>query len=147
MMVGFKRFLIQVIRALLRLILDVDDVLTLWISKLFKTEYVMVGSCKQRGVCCENIGVGLTPSLWRFERVRQLISRWYCFVYNFSEVGRNPDQRTLIFRCHYLKDRLCSVYKTRPFFCRNYPRPRFFGKPTVLPGCGYSYRKRMDGLP
>jgi hypothetical protein len=135
---------LALLRAVLRLILDLDDVLTLAFSRLLKTEYEMKGSCKQRGVCCENIGVGLTPLLWNWPKLRYTIGKWYCFVYNFSLVGENEDKRVLVFRCHYLKNKLCSVYNTRPFLCRNYPKPRFFGKPTVLPGCGFYYRKRKD---
>lgn len=129
------------VRFFLRALCDIDGYLTWATSKLFRPQYKITGQCKKRGVCCRNIAVMVSPSLWRFPWIRRWLRRWYGFVYRFELVAENETHHVLIFSCRYLKANQCSIYRFRPVICRRYPQPRYFGQPTFLPGCGYISQK------
>ncbi len=138
------RLLLEPLRWLLILIRDADGGLT-WLSTFFlPTQYQKAGTCKRRGVCCKNIAVHLSPSFWRYPVLRRLAICWYEFVYGFFYMGELEADRMIMFSCSYLdSDNRCRIYWRRPYICRRYPQPRFFGQPTVLPGCGYSFKLRI----
>jgi len=62
---------------------------------------------------------------------------WYRWVYHFTATREDRASQVVVFSCGYLKGDVCGIYRWRPVMCRRYPQPRYFGKPTFLPGCGY----------
>ena len=129
--------LLYLIRAIFRLIRDIDSLFTWFSYLLFKPRYNLSGQCKKRGLCCENIGIQLSPSVFRHKWIKNLVKHWYTFVYNFSFKGEVPSDCILLFKCNYLKKKVCSIYWKRPYICRRYPHQSLFLKPKFLPGCGY----------
>ncbi len=133
------------LRFLLRLLRDIDDLFSELAAKLFKTQYELSGSCKKRGICCQNIAVYLSPAFWKYPALKYLARRWYEFIYSFELKAERPDYDVLIFTCNYLQnDGKCSIYAQRPLICRKYPAPRYFGQPELLPGCGYQLELRKQ---
>lgn len=138
------RVLALVLRFFLRLIRDIDGFLT-WITRLpFPSAYEIKGECQKRGVCCRHIAVGFAKRTWQYPSIRRLAIWWYEFVYNFVLIGEDSKNMVLIFRCNYLKNNQCSIYRRRPYICRHYPRTDFFHKPAFLPGCGYYAVKKGE---
>ena len=125
-----------VLRTCLRFIRDLDGFFTWLIQPFTRQHYRVEGACKKRGICCQNIAIGLSPKL---RRVQDWVIRYYEFVYNFSFITNLEQEQVLLFKCNYLKNKGCSIHWKRPFICRHYPNGRFFRPPGVLPGCGYSY--------
>ena len=131
------------LRMLLRIPADIDGYLSWAASKILRSEYQVTGSCQRRGVCCRNLAVHLSPAFWRWPFLRQLFKIWYRAVYRFREKQEDTEAQVVVFSCDYLRGDSCSIYRWRPVMCRRYPQPRYFGKPTFLPGCGYqATRKR-----
>ncbi len=132
-------------RFVLRLIRDIDDLFSEFAARFFKTQYIVSGSCKKRGICCKNIAVYLSPAFWKYPILKSIAIFWYQFVYSFELKSERPDYDVLIFSCHYLKKNgQCGIYSRRPLICRKYPAPRYFGQPEVLPGCGYQLELRKS---
>jgi hypothetical protein len=130
------------LRWILRAIRDIDGRLSTFAGKLFPTEYEIVGACKKRGVCCHQIAIYLSNGFWKLPLLRRMTRRYYEFVYNFSMIREENDLKVQVFRCNYVQpDGTCGIYHSRPHICRNYPQARYFGKPTFLPGCGYSTQR------
>lgn len=131
--------LLRGLRWVLRQIRDIDGCLSTFASKLFPTEYKITGTCKKRGVCCHQIAIHLSDTFWRLHRLRKITRKYYEFVYNFSMIREESDIKVQVFRCNYVRPNgECGIYNSRPYICRNYPQARYFGRPTFLPGCGYS---------
>ena len=130
------------LRLVIRLIYDLDIFLTDQTRRVFKTQYVISGACKKRGVCCQHIAVELSPIFWRHQWLISLIARWYRFLFRFRLKGVIESDKVAVFSCDYLKDNQCSIHRFRPMFCRRYPMPSFFTKPSVMSGCGYQIHKR-----
>jgi hypothetical protein len=107
------------------------------LQKVFPPQFPVKGSCKQRGVCCRNVAIQISADLWRFKVLRYLAIKWYSVLYNFNLKGIDLDTKTMLFRCNYLKNNLCSIHWRRPFICRRYPQTSFFSTRRFLPGCGY----------
>ncbi len=129
----------------LRQLRDLDGQLSTFASKLFPTEYQIQGTCKKRGVCCHNIAIHLSKGFWRLPTLRKLSRSYYELVYNFSLVQEESDRQIQVFRCNYVQPNgQCGIYARRPYICRNYPQARYFGRPTFLPGCGYTAVKTRD---
>ncbi|NBV42327.1 hypothetical protein EBR96_06120 [bacterium] len=134
---------LQVLRAVLRFIRDMDGLLSTFFGRLFPREYKITGKCLKRGVCCQQIAIHLSDGFWKSDLLRRWGQWWYEFVYHFEWIRSEPDLKVLVFRCRYLKtDGQCGIYKRRPYICRNYPQPRYFGRPEFLPGCGYQAERR-----
>ncbi len=129
-------------RILLRIPADIDGYLSWAASRIFHSEYRVIGTCQRRGVCCRNLAVRLSPSFWRWPLLRRLLIVWYRGVYRFAATREDPTSQVVVFACGYLQGDRCSIYRWRPVMCRRYPQPRYFGKPTFLPGCGYQATKR-----
>lgn len=130
--------IILLLRFLLRLIRDIDGLFTYLTTFFLKSRYTFTGQCKKRGVCCKNIAIYLSQGFWDSVLLTKLAIWWYTFVYSFELISTEPSHRILVFRCNYLKNNSCSIYRRRPFICRNYPMARYFSKPNILPGCGYN---------
>ncbi len=144
-----RRFLLFFLLLLPKLFTFIDGFFSyatyLILQRLFPPRFPVQGHCKQRGVCCRNIAIQLSSDFWRFSILRRLSIRWYEVLYNFHLKGVDLDTKTLLFKCNYLKDNLCSIHKTRPFICRRYPQTSFFSTRRFLPGCGYHQKK--DTIP
>ncbi|MDA1353755.1 MAG: YkgJ family cysteine cluster protein [bacterium] len=97
----------------------------------------IIGGCKKRGVCCHRIVVQF-PDWARFRPFRWGVQFWYFLLYNFSMHTWESANGQGVFRCHFLKHNLCSIYKWRPRICRDYPHRTLSGRPQLLPGCGYA---------
>ncbi len=132
---------VLVIRTLLRCIRDIDGLLTAVISRLFKRSYQVSGSCKKRGICCQNIAIGIHP---RLKKIKQWIVKYYEFVYNFQFITYLERDNVLLFRCLYLKNNLCQIHWKRPYICRQYPHHRLFHTPSTMPGCGYHIQAALE---
>lgn len=133
------------IRTLLRIIRDIDGALNYITFRLFPKPYKIIGSCKKRGLCCQNIAIFIPYSFFKYPFFSKLVILWYGFVYNFTYTGSNKKEQVLLFKCNYLKEKGCSIYWKRPFICRNYPDiAHFFKRPTFLPGCGFKIEKLTD---
>jgi len=131
------------IRTILRIIRDIDGALMALTNRFFSTQYTLTGTCRKRGICCQNIAVYLSPSFWRFQHLKRLAIFWYECVYCFRLKSEKKEWGVIIFHCTYLqKNGHCGIYKKRPMICRQYPAPRYFGRPEILPGCGYSFKLR-----
>ena len=127
-------FLKICLRTLLRFIRDLDGFFLYLTKPLYPKRYHISGACKQRGICCQNIAIGLSPKL---NRVKKWIIRYYEFVYNFAFITALPKENVLLFRCKYLKNKKCQIHWKRPYICRHYPNGRLFSPPSIMPGCGY----------
>ena len=123
-----------ILRTFLRFIRDIDGVFMTITTPFFKPAYSITGSCKKRGICCQNIAIGLSPKL---SSIKKWVINYYEFVYNFEFITHLKNEHVLLFRCHYLKNKTCQIHWKRPYICRNYPVKRFYNLPTMLPGCGY----------
>ena len=133
--------LIMLLRLLLQIIRDIDGLFT-WASTFWIKTTPITGQCKQRGICCRNIAVGLNPHINKYQKLVWLANMWYTFVYNFKLKGWYHQQEVLMYECKYLIGNKCSIHWRRPLMCRRYPVP-LKKKDTAqfLPGCGYSLTK------
>lgn len=130
-------------RTIVRFFRDLDGVFSTLFRHLFPNQYQIVGKCKKRGLCCNNIAVYIPTKMWGRKYQLSFITFWYEWIYNFTHTDANEKDNVLLFRCNYLKNNKCSIYWRRPFICRNYPRiHKFFRKPTFLPGCGFSVKNK-----
>lgn len=131
------------LRTCLRMIRDLDGLLSYLCHQLYKKPYRLQGMCKKRGICCQNIAIHLSNSFWQIPTLKSLAKTWYTFVYHFQFTQENSRHRVLLFSCRYLnKHNQCDIYFKRPFICRGYPASvRYFERPTLLPGCGYKLQK------
>ncbi|MGA0241587.1 MAG: hypothetical protein ACO3K7_01150 [Candidatus Marinamargulisbacteria bacterium] len=123
------------LRFLLRLIRDIDGIFT-WATTGWHPAPKIHGQCKKRGICCQNIAVGVSRSLNRRPFLLRWVNIWYQFVYNFKLKGWYKTDAILIYSCNYLKNNHCQIYWRRPLICRQYPHKKRIGQ-TLLPGCGY----------
>ena len=129
-----------VIRTFLRTIRDIDGLLTAVVNRIFKRSYTVTGACKKRGICCQNIAIGIHP---RLAGIKKWIISYYEFVYNFEFITYLPRDNVLLFRCLYLKNNLCQIHWKRPYICRQYPNNRLFHTPSTIPGCGYHIQSKL----
>lgn len=142
---GMNQLIIELLLVVPRLYIFIDGLLSRVcrgvIHKIAPPKYPVMGSCKERGVCCRNIAVYLSSGFWKFPVLRNIAIAWYQHLYNFSYKGADAEAQVVVFECKYLKKNMCSIHWRRPFICRNYPQPDLFKKRTFIPGCGYFIRK------
>jgi Fe-S-cluster containining protein len=106
-----------------------------------KPEYERKGGCKQTGMCCEQLGVGVPPSFLKREWLTRYLIWWHSFRYNFEYLEQY--ENAIIYRCRYLtEDKKCGIYKLRPRLCREYPKTLLWGYMKVYKGCGFRFVKR-----
>ncbi|MFA5879354.1 MAG: YkgJ family cysteine cluster protein [Candidatus Margulisiibacteriota bacterium] len=132
-----KKILFLFLRKICRFISDFDGFFTTYTSRIFKTRYKLIGECNQCGVCCTKIAIYLSNSFWQYPMLKKFAINWYSFTYNFTFVWEEEDLRIIVFKCNYLNNSKCGVYKKRPYICRNYPLVRYFEEPIFLPECGF----------
>ncbi len=106
-------------------------------SKFFRTPYVQVGGCKQRGNCCHYIMMEKGWGIFGW-----LFTAWHTQVIGFYK--RMPDtqeyegKKIYVMGCRHLrKDGKCGQYRFRPLVCRKWPIIEHFGHPRLLKGCGF----------
>jgi hypothetical protein len=143
------RFILKLLglplRTIIRFFRDLDGAFSTFFRKLLPNQHVIVGACKKRGLCCNNIAVYIPKGMWKHKYQLSFITLWYEWVYNFTRIDAKEEEQVLLFACNYLKENKCSIYWRRPFICRNYPLiHKHFRKPTFLPGCGFSIEKRKN---
>ena len=118
---------------------------------LLRTEYELAGACKQRGACCHHILLEWAPILDRFPFLGRIVLWKLTRFYSFFDRGYTWEiadgLMARVLGCHALRaDGKCGEYRIRPLFCRTYPEIALIGKPMVLKGCGFDF-KRRDGAP
>lgn len=130
-----KRFLIS--------IMLLDNLIMQGLKKFFPTRHKIAGTCRQCGVCCQEIHLKMTPRQIYSKFFRDLCIRWLSFLYDFYLLRIDYPRNYLVFSCkHKGKDGKCQNYFWRPAICRNYPLLDYFEKPVFLKGCGYEVAKR-----
>ncbi len=134
----------NIIKLLCRIIRDLDNILSWCSASPFKHHYKIEGKCKKRGLCCKNIAIKFSSSLWKFYNLRRFYRFWYEFVYNFTYIKTENEAQCLLFKCNYLKNNTCSIYWKRPLICRRYPKVSRFGQPQFLNGCGFSVKQKSN---
>ncbi len=115
------------------------------VQKIYKTQYVLEGSCKKRGACCQFIHMGW-PKKGRISLFAKIYLFWqtevlgfYFKSFDFVEDG----EITKVMGCRYLKgDGSCKHYFLRPAICRNWPKMHYMREPNLLKGCGYRAKLR-----
>lgn len=111
-----------------------------FVRLFFRSRYVLEGSCKKRGACCQFIHMGW-PKKGKMSLVSKLYIFWQTEVLGFYFRGFDlveDDEITKVMSCRYLKaDGQCAHYRLRPGICRNWPKVHIFKEPTLLKGCGY----------
>lgn len=123
------RFTLQFIR-------DIDGIFT-WATTWWHPKDQIIGQCKKRGVCCQNLAIGVSKTINNHSFLLSITNWWYQFVYNFKLKGWYKKDQILLYSCNYLKDGKCSIHWRRPLICREYPQSKRIGQ-TTMPGCGYS---------
>jgi len=111
-----------------------------FIHLFLKPEYSRKGNCQQTGVCCERLGIGVPKKWLKLEWLNRYLIWWHGYRYNFEYIGQY--ENNLIYRCRYLKDKKCSIYRFRPRLCREYPKQQLWGFPDIHKTCGFSFLKR-----
>lgn len=104
----------------------------------------ITGLCLKCGKCCKTILIYSEKSNYdnqavfiktidEFEKQQKEVP----FYKNLIISGKNS-QDELYFKCRYLVDDRCSVYKLRPDFCKDYPSVKMFTLGGSLHNtCGY----------
>jgi hypothetical protein len=128
-----------ILRGTLQIIRDTDGFFT-WATTCWHKKTTLEGTCKQRGICCKNIAVGVSNTINNNRFLMHIANWWYTFVYNFNLKGWYKNDKILIYSCNYLKNGKCSIYWRRPLICRQYPHHQRIGN-TTMPGCGYTVKK------
>ncbi len=136
-----KKLMYISLQKLLRLFRDIDNMISWIVNIPFKHNYQITGQCKKRGICCQNIAIKFSISLWKFYNLRRIYRFWYEYVYNFNYIRTDNETHSLIFSCNYLRKNKCSIYWKRPLICRRYPKVSLFNEPSFLKGCGYSLKR------
>ncbi len=135
-----KSFLILTLRCIFQIIRDIDGIFT-WLTTWWQPKEPIYGSCKKRGVCCQNLAVGVSKQINNSKFLMHIVNSWYKITYNFQLKGWYHNDQMLIYSCNYLKNGKCSIYWRRPLICREYPKSKRIGT-TTMPGCGYSLQPK-----
>ena len=110
-----------------------------------KTEYIRMGSCRKCGKCCQLLAVKYPNCFNRSPWLIRQVIKWQEFRCGFTHEGTEGNY--LLYKCNLIKpDNTCSIYKTRPRLCREYPKVKLFGRPYAFIDCGF-YFVRRDGKP
>jgi hypothetical protein len=145
------RFVRRILRELVGVLIAIMNLGRRFGAFLLRTEYVIDHGCDMRGACCHHVLLEWSPFLDRHPFVGKLVLWKLTRFYSFFDRGYTWEiEEGLMARvlgCHaLLPDGRCGEYRTRPMFCRTYPELPLVGKPMVLKGCGYRF-KRRDGRP
>ncbi|OGV64501.1 MAG: hypothetical protein A3K19_21475 [Lentisphaerae bacterium RIFOXYB12_FULL_65_16] len=102
--------------------------------------YVLRGSCRRCGGCCETPMVR-THAVFFYAKVsRGLFLWWHRTVNGLELIHEDRKGRTFTFRCTHWdpQTKLCDSYDSRPGMCRDYPRVLLeVANPGFLPECGH----------
>ena len=134
------KVIVIIIRPFFQMIRILDDLFT-WATTFWHPKEPIYGNCKKRGICCQNVAVGVSKQINRSRFLMHIINIWYKITYNFKLKGWYPNDQILIYQCNYLKNGKCSIYWRRPLICRAYPRTKRVGQ-TTMPGCGFSVQPK-----
>ncbi len=102
-----------------------------------KIKYKIEGTCLQCGKCCREIrSYGL-----KNEKELKLMQIFLPHYRRFFITGKD-EYNNLVLSCKYLTGSgKCSVYKKRPFLCKNYPSKINFNA-QMIENCGYKVVKK-----
>lgn len=132
------------LKSLLNKLALIDYYIENLVEKIFKKRWKVVGSCRQDGRCCREIGVVVEPWIVKYKFVLNIVLWWYTSIYPFYYKYYLEEEEVFIFGCTKLsEDGKCSIYKKRPPICRKYPRVQYFEKPVVFDECGYKVEENM----
>lgn len=136
-------FPIRVVISIICIFVFIMERLAEWVAGIKnKTEYIKKGKCKRCGKCCELLGIYIPKPLRKLSRS---IAAWHKLAYNFEFHG--IDEGWHLYRCNYIKEGgRCGIYWFRFRLCRDFPKPKYFGRPYIYRNCGY-YFERRDGRP
>ena len=115
-------------RALFQLIRDIDGIFT-WATTFWHPKSELSGQCKQRGVCCQNIAVGVSQRINNSNKLMKIVNWWYTFVYNFKLKGWYKNDKMLIYSCKYLKMENAVFIGVDHLFVENTRDPNALVKP------------------
>ena len=103
-----------------------------------KIKYKIEGHCIKCGKCCKEIrAYGLKNEMEL--KFMQFIFPHYRYFY-ISYIDKN---NKIVLSCKNLNtDNTCSIYKFRPFLCRNYPKKYIFSNIEMIDNCGYKVIKK-----
>ena len=102
------------------------NTLKIFFYKLFFPSNVLItGSCSKCGSCCKNLLLMIYDDVIIDKATFENVQKTNAFYQNFEITGTTSDDE-LTFRCKLLIDNKCSIYKKRPFLCRNYPTAKMF---------------------
>jgi len=144
-----RRSLRRLARELVWIVVLVMDAGRRFGTVLLRTEYVLDAGCEQRGACCHHVLLEWNNlfdrfpilgrfALWKLTRLYSFYDRGYTWEVEDGLMAR-------VLGCHALRaDGTCGEYRLRPLICRAFPELPLTGKPQLLKGCGYRF-KRRDG--
>lgn len=103
-----------------------------------KISYKIEGHCLKCGKCCREIrSSGLKNE--KELKFMQFIFPWYKRFY----ILKKNENGEIVLSCKHLAENgTCSVYKMRPFVCRNYPQKKINFNAEMIDGCGYKVVKK-----
>ncbi len=110
-----------------------------------KRQYLRVGKCLQCGRCCRDIGILLDGlKISSMEEFKALVKEEPDYGI-FVESGESYDG-SLIFSCSKISsDNKCTIYKSRPEICRDYPDLHLMRMGTELhEQCGFKLFPPFD---
>jgi len=102
--------------------------------------WVLVGTCRRSGCCCEAPGIQTGRFVWHVPLARRAFLWWQSRVNGFELRAARPRERVFVFECtHFDPDsRACDSYDSRPGMCRDYPSALLDqASPELFPACGY----------
>lgn len=104
-----------------------------------KVKYEIQGNCIKCGKCCKEIRIyGMENE--KDLKLMQLIFPWYKIFY----IIKKDENENIVLGCKKQKDDgTCSIYKWRPFVCRNYPKKSIYHNAEMLEGCGFKVNKKQ----
>ena len=82
----------------------------------------MISKCSQCGICCRIFLVNLTEEEYRFGKYKTQFEE-YGLIDDFHKAnlyGANTIKQKDDGTCPYLKNNICSIYRTRPQACRDF---------------------------
>lgn len=109
---------------------------------IVRPPYKRHGQCQKSGRCCRYLAQHQSGlHRWRF--FHWWVTEVNGFYERSFEVEPEEGGAVRIYSCRHLTaEGTCSNYALRPAVCRTWPRIDYFGPPSIMKGCGYSFEYR-----
>ena len=105
--------------------------------------FVLSGKCRHSGNCCHHIHVKYDKQWISTESDLNYLVQKNNIFSRFIPVY--VGKKITYFNCSCLtQDNLCSAYRTRPYFCRQYPMSVLVADDYLHPGCGFYFFKKFS---